>query len=188
MGEAGGKHRIGELFLLAAGFAAGIGIVLMFAAVVAPTLGRGKDEPVAHVRDLARPAPVEFGCPFASLEPLDDALDLEEFCFRIGDVFRPGQRTFGAGPEILLEVPDFRVRTLFAFEHDEAVRVVVDFLQRPIDLLDALADRLALQMKLRLEVGDLANGVFVQKLLEACLEARQAVGLEFSQHSFVFAR
>ena len=43
--------------------------------------------------------------------------------------------------------------------------------------VDALADRLPLAVELRLEVGHLADGVLVQQLLEARLEARQVVGL-----------
>ena len=90
IGEAGGEDGVGEFLLLAAGFAAGIGVMLMLGVVFFPALAGGKGEPVAHVGDLAGPAPVEFGGALAAAEALDDGFDLKEFGLGVLVVFGPG--------------------------------------------------------------------------------------------------
>ena len=158
----------------------------MLAAVFAPAFARSKDEPVAHVGDLGRPAPIGFSGAFAAPEALDDALDLQELGFRILRVFRPRDRAFGAGSQLAVEVAHFHVGRRLRLQRDEAAGVVVDLRQRFVDVRDALLDRFALPVQLRLEVGHLADRVFVQQLLEAGHEARQIVGVQLVQHRAEF--
>src|SRR5215813_14439220 len=74
-----------------------------------------------------------------------------------------GHRAIGTGTQILLEIADLRIGVLTRLEDNESIWVVVDFVQRLIDLLDALANRLPLEMQLRLEIGDFANRILVQE-------------------------
>ena len=93
-------------------------------------------------------------------------------------IFRPGQRSFGAGAQILLEITNLRIAVVVVLQHDEAARIVIDLMQRLIDLLDAFPDRLALKMQLRLKICDFPDRVFVEKLFEPRLEPRQAIILK----------
>jgi hypothetical protein len=81
-----------------------------------------------------------------------------------------------------LEVADLGVGRRLGLEGDVAAGIVVDLGERPVDARDALLDRLPLARQLRLEVGHFADGVLVQQLLEAGLEARQVVGLQLVEH------
>src|SRR5690606_24093043 len=94
--EARGEHGVGELLLLASGLAARIGVVLVLAVVLAPALRRREHEPVAHVRDLARPPLVELRLTFASAKALDDRLHLQELLLRVLLVLGSGDYALGA--------------------------------------------------------------------------------------------
>ena len=76
--EGGGEDRVRELLLLPAGLAAGVGVRLVLAVVLAVALGGGEGVPVPHVGDQPRPLLVRVGQPLAALEPLDDPLHLQE--------------------------------------------------------------------------------------------------------------
>ena len=76
-----GQDRVGELLLLPAGFAAGVGVRLVFAVVLPVPLGGGEGVPIPHVGDQPRPLLVRLALPIAALEPLDDPLDLQELLF-----------------------------------------------------------------------------------------------------------
>ena len=71
------------------------------------------------------------------------------------------------------------------FQHDVAAGVVVDLAQGLVDVGDALLDGFALARQLRVEIGDLVDGVDVQELLEARLEARQVVALQAGEQAFI---
>ena len=73
------------------------------------------------------------------------------------------------------------------FQDDVAAGVVVDLGERLVDAGDAFLDGFPLARQLRLEVGDFADGVLVQQLLEARLETRQVVGLKRVEHRSEFA-
>ena len=70
--------------------------MLVLAVVFAPAFAGGKQEPVAHVRDLGRPAPVLVGGAFAPTEAVDDFLDLQELRLRVLGVVRAGKLTLCA--------------------------------------------------------------------------------------------
>ncbi len=97
-------------------------------------------------------------------------------------VVRTGQRAFGARAQFGLEIADVGARRRLRFECNVTAGVVVDLGQRGVDARDALADRLAPHRELRVEVGHLADGVLVEQLLEARLEARQVVGQQLVEH------
>ena len=82
VGERGSEDRVGELLLLAARLAVGVGVGLVLLVGLAPALGRVEDEPVAHVGDAQRPLPVVLGHPLATLEPRDEGPDLLELAPR----------------------------------------------------------------------------------------------------------
>src|SRR5205823_9992305 len=126
--------------------------------------------PVTDVGDLGRPALIELARAFAAAEPFDDALDLEELFFRITFRVTARQRPFRARAQIAQKIADLRVGTRNGFQLDVAPGIVVDAMQGAVDGFDALANRLALAVELRLKVGDLADGVFVEQPLELSLE------------------
>ncbi len=161
--------------------------MLEFAPVLAPAFGGGKGEPVTHVRDLGGPALVEFAGPFPPAKAFDDALHLEEFLLRVSGFVRAGQRAFGARPQRHQEIADLRVGVRIGLQLNVAPRIVVDPAQRAIDDFNALANRLPLAIELRLEVGHLANGVFVEQAFECAFEARQVVRFQAIQHLAVLA-
>ena len=66
VGQAGGQDRVRQLLFLAARLAAGIGVVLVLAAIFAPALAGGEDEPLADIGDLGRPAAVGLGRAFTA--------------------------------------------------------------------------------------------------------------------------
>ena len=156
--------------------------MLMLAVVLAPALARREDEPVAHVGHLGAPATVLIGQSLPAPKTLDDLPDLQEFGFGILVVVRSGQRPFGAGAQLGLEIADLRVRRWLRLQHYVAPGVVIDLGQRLVDAPDPLLDGFALAGQLRLEVGHLADGVHVEQLLEARLETGQVVGLQLVQH------
>jgi hypothetical protein len=119
---------------------------------------------------------------FATAQALDDPPHLQELGFRVLGVFGSGQRAFGAGAQLALEIADVGVGRRLRFERDVATGVVVDLGQRGVDARDALADRLAPHRQLGVEVGHLADGVLVEQFLEARFEARQVVGLQLVEH------
>src|SRR5262249_54319731 len=86
IGEAGSQNRVSELFLLATRFAARVGVMLVFAAVRAPALGRRKDKPVAHIGNFSSPSLVVVGRSIAAAEALDYLCHLDELRFGIGAV------------------------------------------------------------------------------------------------------
>src|ERR1700731_4585583 len=162
--------------------------MLVLAVIFAPAFRGREREPVPHVRYLTGPSFVQIRHAFATSKPFDDRLDLEELSLGILNIFRSGQRSFGTGAKILLEIANLRIAVMVVLQHDETARIVIDLMQRLIDLLDPFPDRLALQVKLRLKIGDFANRIFVEKLLEPRLEPRQAVGLEILVHFSVVWR
>src|SRR5690606_5959156 len=103
VGQARRQDGVGELLLLAAGLAAGVGVVLVFAVVLAPAFAGGEQEPVAHVGDLGGPAAILLRQAFAAAEAVDDGLDLEKPGLRVLVVVGTGQGAFGAGPQFGLE-------------------------------------------------------------------------------------
>ena len=100
IGQAGGQDGVGQLLLLPARLAARIRVVLVLAVVLAPALAGGKQEPVAHISDLRRPAPVLLRQSLAPAEALDDRFDLQKLGFGILLIVRAGQRAFGTGPQL----------------------------------------------------------------------------------------
>jgi len=131
------------------------------------------------------PAPVGVGQAFAAPEAVDDGLDLQEFGLRILLVGRAGERAGGGRAQVLLKVAHFGVRTGLRDELDEAAGVVVDGGERLVDEVHPLLDRLSFAGELGVEVGDLVDGVDVQELLEARLEARQVVALQAGEQAFI---
>ena len=89
--------------------------------------------------------------------------------------------------EILLELADLCVHRRVRLEHDEATGVVVDVDQRPVDLVNALLDVLALAAQLGLEARHLPDRVLVEQLLEPSLEPRQIIAAESLEHLGVLA-
>src|SRR5262249_1139874 len=153
--------------------------------VFAPALGGGEGEPVTHIGHLARPAAIDLRGALPAAEALDEPPHSQELGFGIGLVLRTGAVPLGAGAKIVLEVPDPRVRGRFGFQDDITAGAVVDPVQGMIDAIDPLPHGLPLAPELRLEVGDLADGVLVEQLLESGLEARQVIGREAVEHGAI---
>ncbi len=65
------------------------------------------------------------------------------------------------------------------------ILVVVNAVQRLVDVLDALGDRLPLTVELGVKAGDLVDGVDVQQFFEARLESGQVVLLQAVEHPFI---
>ena len=120
VGQRRGEDRVGELLLLAAGLAAGVGVVLVFGVVLAVPLGGGEDEPVPHVGDAPGPLPVRLGLPLAAPEPLDDPVDLQELLLGVLVGASRGHRVVGAGPQVGAEVADLDVRGRLRLQPDVA--------------------------------------------------------------------
>ena len=186
IGQTGGKDGVGQLFLLAAGFAAGIGIMLVLHIVLAPTLAGGEQKAVAHVGDLGGPAPVLFAQALTAPEAIDDGLDLEELGLRVLRLFGAGQGALGADAQVALEVADLGVGTGLGLQADVTPGVVVDLGERGVDPFDALFDGLALAGELGVEIGDFVDSVDVEQFLEAGFEARQIVPVQLRQQGPVF--
>ena len=122
VGQAGGQDGVGQLFLLAARLAAGIGVVLVFA-------------PSSRQRSLAAKmnqlrTSVTFAVQRRSMlrqaltaaEAVDDPLDLQELGLGILLIVGAGQRAFGAGPQFALKIADLGVRGGLRLQHDVAAR------------------------------------------------------------------
>ena len=185
IGEARSQDGVGELLLLSTRLASGVRVVLELGVVLAPALACGEHEPVAHVGDLGGPAAIQLRTPLASSETLDDRPYLQKLGFRVLGVVRAGEGTLRTGPELGLEFADVGVRRRTRLEPDVVARVVVDLAHRLVDAGDAFPNGLALAGELGLEVGDFADGVLVQQLLEPGLEARQVVGLQPVEHGAI---
>src|SRR5699024_12677453 len=69
------ENRVGELLLLPAGFAIGIGVMFELDAGFAIDLRGPEREPVADVDDAGGPRLVRVRVPGAALEPFDDFAD-----------------------------------------------------------------------------------------------------------------
>ena len=151
----------------------------MFAVVFAPPFAGGKNKPVAHVGHFGGPAPIEVGISFTPLEAINDSPHLEEFGFGVLRVIRAGQRPFGAGSQLRLKVTDVGVGADLYFEGDVSARIVVDLRERFVEPRNALPDGLSFAGQLRLKIGNLPDGIFVEQLLEPPLKARQVVGLDY---------
>lgn len=151
--------------------------MLVLAVVLPPALRSGEHKPVTHVGDLTRPAPIELRSTLSATEALDDSLDLQELRLGVLLVHDAGERPFGAGAQLLLEVADVGIRRMFREQLDVAPGVVIDRVQRAVDGVDAFADGLALTIELGLKIGDLADSILVEQQLEASLEAGRSSAL-----------
>ena len=76
IGETGGKDGVGQFFLLPSRFAAGVGVMFVFAVILAPALAGPEQEPVAHVGHLVGPPAVQLGLTITATETIDDLLYL----------------------------------------------------------------------------------------------------------------
>jgi hypothetical protein len=77
IGERGREDGVGELLLLAAGLAAGIGVDLVLAVVAAVEFAGGEDEPAPYVGDPGGPPGVDAGVVGTALETVKECFDLE---------------------------------------------------------------------------------------------------------------
>src|SRR5699024_600640 len=136
------ENRVGELLLLPAGFAIGIGVMFELDAGFAIDLRGPEREPVADVDDAGGPRLVRVRVPGAALEPFDDFAD--EFEALLQGRFAFTDEIARGGPHVAAEGADLLVARGFGDESDPAARVVIDRAERLVDPLYAELDLLGL--------------------------------------------
>lgn len=119
-------------------------------------------EPLANVGDPPGPGAVLVGAALSPLKAVDDRLDLGEPVLGVLVVVSALSDVAGAGPEVVLEVTNLGVVGRFGDEEDVATRVEIYGLERVVDALNPLTDRVGLALEAGRQPSDLVDRVLLE--------------------------
>ena len=173
--DGGGQNGVGQLLLLPARFAAGVGVALLLAAILPVALDDVEQMPEAHIDHLLGPF-----CILTHL--LDQRLHLFELLLRVEVVI---QRVLDTLLEALLELADLHIRGGDTVDLDKGAHLIVQRMQRLVDEPDAGINLLFMLVELAAEQGHGADGVAVEHLLEAGLVAWQILLLQLPEYLLI---